>query len=262
VTARRVAAFMMEAVYLHYGLGTYAVLLGSWLAACAPFFLLDRLHLVERYRIQRTPDGKRVPAACDPRVKAEAKRLVLTNWTWLLPAVLAAAPVLKRLFPADAAPPAWQFVLPIALLWFVLHDCSFYCYHRTLHEVPWLYRRFHKPHHRLTAPFAWGSHAVHPVEMALQSLGAMSGPLLWSIVFGLPVHAWWLWLALIQIQGVMDHSGYALPLPFDVFAMLPGFGGTRFHDEHHQYFNGNYAAALSVIDDVMGTRLKPKRHGE
>ena len=63
----------------------------------------------------------------------------------------------------------------------------------------------------------------------------------------------------MQLQGVMDHSGYDLPAPWDCFGMLPGFGGTKFHDEHHQYFQGNYAAALSVIDDVMGTRLQPRR---
>mmetsp|Transcript_10175 Transcript_10175/g.22053 ORF Transcript_10175/g.22053 Transcript_10175/m.22053 type:complete len:191 (-) Transcript_10175:76-648(-) len=184
--------------------------------------------------------------------------MVLINWAWVIPTTILAAPVLSSLFPMSAPAPTLMRAPLIAVLWFILHDMSFYCYHRTLHEVPWLYKWFHKPHHMCTAPFAWSSHATHPVEMMLQSIGAMTGPLIWAALYGLPIYAWWCWLALVQLQGVMDHSGYDFPAPFDCFAMLPGFGGTKFHDEHHKYFNGNYAAAFSVIDDVMGTRLKRK----
>ena len=240
--------------YVFYGLGTYAVLLGSWFAACAPFLLLDATGAADRHRIQRT-----AVAWSSPRVRAEAARMVLINWAWLLPTVVAAAPALAHLFPSDAPSPSLARAPLVAALWFVLHDLAFYCYHRTLHEVPWLYVRIHKPHHMVTAPFCWSSHAVHPVEMMLQSVGAMSGPLAWAALFGLPVRAWWCWLALVQLQGVMDHSGYDLPAPWECFGMLPGFGGTKFHDDHHQYFQGNYAAALSVIDEVMGTRLQPRR---
>lgn len=235
-------------VFLLYGLGTYAVLLGSWMLACAPFVVIDHFDLLVNRRIQQK-------AKVASSTRATARRMVLINFAWLLPAVVLAAPLLARCFPFDAVSPSWHLVPLIGALWFVLHDISFYSYHRVLHEVPWLYKTIHKPHHVFTAPFAWSSHAVHPVEMALQSVGAMSGPLLWSSTVGLPLHAWWVWLAVVQWQGVMDHCGYELPKPFDVFALLPGFGGTKFHDEHHQFFLGNYAAALSVIDDVMGTRV-------
>ena len=274
---------MLEDTHLLYGLGTYAVLLGSWLIACAPFALLDATGWAERYRIQKTADGKRVQAFTSPQVRAVARRLVLVNWAWLLPAVVLAAPLLRRLFPEDAPAPALARLPVVFLVWYVLHDMSFYCCaplapppvpprgpaappstgprapvadHRTLHEVPWLYRRFHKPHHLCTSPFAWSSHAVHPVEMMLQSVGAMTGPLIWSALYGLPIRTWWCWLALVQLQGVMDHTGYELPGFLDPFARLPGFGGTKFHDDHHKYFMGNYAAAFSIIDDVMGTRLR------
>ena len=217
---------------------------------------MDQIRPADTLRIQQAPGGGRVKAAMCPRVRAKALRLVLFNWVLLLPVVVCAAPLLRRLFPTDAELPRLYLAPLTGLLWFLLHDISFYCYHRTLHEVPWLYRRFHKPHHVLTAPFAWGSHAVHPVELALQSIGAMTGPLLWSVLYGLPLHAWWVWLSIVQLQGVLDHTGFALPHPFDLFALLPGFGGTKFHDEHHQYFHGNYAAAISWIDDFMGTRIE------
>jgi sterol desaturase/sphingolipid hydroxylase (fatty acid hydroxylase superfamily) len=236
---------------LFYGLGTYLVLLASWSCTCLPFFAIDRFRLLDKHRIQKGSEGGPAPAAISPAVHAAARKMVLINWSWLLPATLAGAPVLRQLFPVNApAPPLWQAPF-LAYLWFILHDVSFYCYHRTLHEVPGLYRRFHKPHHILTAPFAWGSHAVHPVEMLLQSIGALAGPLIWSFAFGLPIKVVWAWVALIQVQGVWDHSGYDLPL--DVFKVVPGFGGTTFHDDHHKHFTCNYAAAFSAIDYFMGT---------
>jgi hypothetical protein len=77
---------------------------------------------------------------------------------------------------------SWPFLALKMSFCFVLDDVCFYCYHRLLHSSKFgLYERFHKPHHLFKAPFAWTSHAVHPVEMALQSVGTMAGPLLFSM---------------------------------------------------------------------------------
>lgn len=256
-----VLSLMTSGVYdretvMCYGLGTYVILLASWGATCLPFLAIDRWRLLEQYRIQTGPDGGPAPAATSPSVLSLARNMVLINWAWLLPATVCGAPLLKWLFPKKAeAPPTWQAPF-LAYLWFLMHDVSFYCYHRTLHEVPSLYRRFHKPHHIFTAPFAWSSHAVHPVEMTLQSIGAMAGPLTWSYMFGLPIHVLWAWVALIQCQGVFDHCGYHLP--WDPFRLVPGFGGALFHDDHHKFFTCNYAAVFSAIDIFMGTTRKQK----
>jgi methylsterol monooxygenase len=234
-------------------LGTYSTIVGAWALACAPFFVMDYFCLGETWRIQRTDKGDRVRAATDPKLKSAAARMVIFNWAWLLPVVMLAAPTIKQLFPADMpAPRYWQAPI-LAYLWFICHDIGFYSYHRLLHEVPKLYVNIHKQHHLFTAPWAWSSTAVHPVEMLLQSIGGVIGPLIHSLLFGLPIHAVWLWLALIMVQGVFDHSGFALPIPLDLFGMIPGFGGTAAHDDHHKYFTCNYAAAFHVIDDIMGT---------
>lgn len=71
------------------------------------------------------------------------------------------------------------------------------------HSIPSLYKRFHKPHHMFTAPFAATSHAVHPVEMMLQSVGAMAGPLLCRP----HLYLFWTWLVVRQWQGIDDHTG-------------------------------------------------------
>lgn len=238
---------------LYYGLGTYTAVVGSWGLACSFFKVIEAAPWAQPYRVQKSPNGGAVAANVDPEKRQLALQMVCINWAWLLPLSLLGGPVLKTIFEDTAAPPPlWQAPF-VALLWFVLHDVSFYSYHRLMHEVPWMYKRFHKQHHMFTAPWAWSATAVHPVEMMCESVGGLFGPLLWAFTVGLPIYCFWLWLGLIQIQGVYDHCGFDLPLPWDIFGVLPGFGGTQHHDDHHQYYTCNYAAVFSFIDEFMGT---------
>lgn len=241
-----------------YGLRTYAVLLGSWLALCIPFEVIDRTGVFERYRLQ--------PEAFPPSeaLKRRALSMAFGNWLWLSAAVCVAAPLLEFLFPVDAPTstaklmlgldsihPALWVVLQIGIS-FLLDDFSFYTYHRILHTGRF-YAYIHKQHHEFKAPFAWSSHAVHPVEMLLQSVGAMMGP----ILLGMDLETYWIWLCVRQWQGVLDHIGYELP--FDLCTWIPGVGGTSFHDAHHKHFTANYASCFSFIDDLFGTRYVPRK---
>lgn len=90
------------------------------------------------------------------------------NWCWLPFALLFASPLLQLRFALET-PAHWWWSFPAQILAsFVVDDIWFYAYHRYLHEHPKLYILYHKPHHVFTAPCAWTSHAVHPVEMLLQ----------------------------------------------------------------------------------------------
>ena len=206
-----------------YWLGTYAVLFLSWFLACAFFELCEQRQWLRAYALQ--------PSQSPPSwaLKRRALEMAALNWAWLPFALFAAAPVLRLRFSAEAPfPPLPLFAVQLVAC-FLIDDLCFYAYHRVLHVNKRLYVRFHKPHHVFTAPFAWTSHAVHPVEMVLQSVGAMLGPAL----FGFSLHALWAWYVVRQWQGVLDHTG--LHLPIDPIGWLPGVGGTKFHDEHHQY---------------------------
>ena len=75
----------------------------------------------------------------------------------------------------------------------------------------------------------------------------MLGP----IFFELPLPYLWGWLAIRQLQGVLDHTG--LDLPWDPLGLIPGVGGTKFHDDHHKYFKANFASCFSFIDIIFGT---------
>ena len=103
-----------------------------------------------------------------------------------------------------------------------------------------------------TAPFSWTSHAVHPLEM-------MSVPLL----LRMHIHVFWIWPAIRQYQGVLDHVGYErLPFILDPFSLCPGIGSTKFHDDHHKHFNYNYASLFSFIDVAFGTDYKGNGEGK
>jgi sterol desaturase/sphingolipid hydroxylase (fatty acid hydroxylase superfamily) len=236
---------------LAFAATTFGVLFGSWVIICLSFEAAEWSGLLEKRRLQ--PLTGRAAAAA-PRLKRLAINLALSNWAWLFPAVYVGSPVLQALFPLQqvgpeggcAMPPAGTLLLQICVA-FVLDDICFYSYHRLLHSQPALYIKYHKIHHTFTAPCVWTSHALHPVEIALQSFGALSGPLL----VGMSAQMFWLWLAVRQAQGVLDHTGF----DFDPFQWLPGVGGTKFHDDHHKLYTGNYASCFSAIDDVLGTRV-------
>ena len=81
----------MEALWVH-GMGTFAVLLGSWLAICLPLELLDRSSTLRRWRCQ--PGARRSSAT-----ERTALALVAKNWALLLIVLPLAAPLLAHMFP-------------------------------------------------------------------------------------------------------------------------------------------------------------------
>lgn len=249
---------------IFYGIGTYMVLLLSWLVMCISFEVVDRTGIFEQWKLQ--------PSQVDSTLRWKAIKMSLTNFAWLPFALLFASPLISqriRLNNIDDSMDLNTIISNVVkndihkgynngictisiqiLLSFILDDCCFYIYHRILHSHKFLYGHFHKQHHEFTMPFAWTSHAVHPVEMLLQSIGAMAGP----VIFAMELRVFWLWLALRQWQGILDHIGYELP--FDILHYIPGIGGTKFHDDHHKYFTMNYASCFSIIDDIFGTSSK------
>ena len=86
--------------------------------------------------------------------------LVLFNLSLLFLLVFAALQLAEGFFDMEL-----QSYASIALQVFIfvlLDDCYFYFYHRTLHNVPILYSKIHKIHHRAFAPFPMEYIYVHP----------------------------------------------------------------------------------------------------
>ena len=234
-----------------FALSTYGVLVASWLLPCLLFDAIEPY--IQKYKINPN-------VVIKPELRRKAIRMSVGNFAWLPFALLVAAPFLKAKFDPSSTLDGAAFALltfvQVATS-FVVDDVCFYAYHRVLHEVKYLYVRFHKPHHAFIHPFVWSSHAVHPVEMLLQAIGGMLGPLLWASFspYGMHRISFWTWLGVRQLQGVLDHTGYDV----DPFEYIPGVGGTRAHDDHHKYFVKNYASMFSIIDDIFGTSSRPQK---
>jgi methylsterol monooxygenase len=225
------------------GVQTYIVLVLSYVMSCLPFVIIDRFNVLPHNKIQKEYETSSL-------LKNTAFRMILFNFSWLFVALTSVSPLLDYFFISTSHYPPVSVIFVQLTGCFIVDDIWFYCYHRYLHSNLCLYKMFHKPHHQFVAPYSWTSHAVHPVEMMLQSIGTMTLPL----AIGMHLHVFWLWLCIRQYQGVLDHVGYDdLPFFLDPFSIIPGVGGTKFHDDHHQYFNCNYASCFSIIDIIFGT---------
>lgn len=215
------------------GVQTGAVLAGSWTFFCGVFEVCERFNAFP----VKTQDAAKTTGA----VRLQGLRDSLFNWAWILALVPFSGGVFEGLFPRDIAMSPSDCALCFALS-VVVFDVWFYAFHRTLHEVGWLYRRFHKPHHIYKATFVWMSHAQSPVEVALNGIGTLAGP----VLFGANLHFVWAWLAFVQLFGVLDHCGYS-------FGSVWGVTSPQHHDAHHRLFNVNYGGMFTVFDHMFGT---------
>lgn len=82
---------------------------------------------------------------------------------------------------------------------YILQDYSTYLLHR-LYHTPWLYKKFHKAHHKYVQPTAFSVTAIHPFEIVHTQLMAYCMPL-----FVFPTH-WSKWLKRIRILLVLEKN--------------------------------------------------------
>ncbi|XP_052753526.1 uncharacterized protein LOC113514180 isoform X2 [Galleria mellonella] len=130
---------------------------------------------------------------------------------------------------------------------FIYADYTTYILHR-LYHTPWLYKRFHKLHHKYKQPTVFSVTAIHPVEIMHIQL-TMCLPL-----FTIPTH--WLPFYVIAIynyyHGIIDHSG----INFKSYWWQPWQPDAEFHDKHHEFFHCNFGFNMSLWDRLHGTMRK------
>ncbi|KAK3880002.1 hypothetical protein Pcinc_015476 [Petrolisthes cinctipes] len=133
---------------------------------------------------------------------------------------------------------------------FVLQDYSIYWTHRIYH-TPFLYKHFHKMHHKYKQPTAFSVTAIHPFEFVhMQAI-------LVSPIFLFPIH----WTVLVTTMmyifyhGIIDHSG----INFKALWWQPWQPDAIFHDNHHQYFHVNFGFNCTYWDKLHGTLRRKDR---
>lgn len=146
----------------------------------------------------------------------------------------------------------WFYFFTAFPLMFFMHDSYFYWTHRLMHHKK-LYRLFHLVHHKSTNPSPWAAYAFHPLE-ALVEAGIFV-----IFLFTIPIHKLHLvvfFFAMI-VYNVYGHLGYELyPKGFGKHWLGKWINTSVNHNQHHQFFKGNYGLYFTFWDRWMGTLRK------
>ena len=146
----------------------------------------------------------------------------------------------------------------ISFAYEIIFDFFHYCSHYYLHKNLYLYKKFHKTHHKWTYPTSILSFYIHPIDYVLTN----SIPTFLTIYI-FPFHLNYFNYQLIQqyktLLEISGHSGKVIKSSsFIQFVWLPRIFNIQLkvedHDLHHTLNNCNYAKRFILWDKVFGTR--------
>uniref|UniRef100_A0A8C8AFK8 Cholesterol 25-hydroxylase n=1 Tax=Otus sunia TaxID=257818 RepID=A0A8C8AFK8_9STRI len=146
------------------------------------------------------------------------------------------------------APELPEVLLEVGVCLF-LFDFEYFLWHLLHHKVPWLYKTFHKVHHKHVSTFALTTQYSSVWELLSLGFFAAINPVLLGchplteMIFFL-VNIW---------LSVEDHSGYDLPWSTHRLVPFGLYGGAPHHDLHHLKFKSNYAPYFTHWDKLFGT---------
>lgn len=131
----------------------------------------------------------------------------------------------------------------------LMHDTYFYWAHRLMHH-PRIFKYVHLVHHQSTNPSPWAAYSFSPLE-AIVEAGIV--PIL---LFTLPITIYHLSLFFLFmiVYNVYGHLGWELyPKWFSRHWVGKWVNTSVNHNQHHQYFKGNYGLYFLFWDRIMGT---------
>jgi Delta7-sterol 5-desaturase len=140
------------------------------------------------------------------------------------------------------------FILSIGLM-LLIHDTYFYWTHRAMHHIS-LYKWVHHTHHLSTNPSPWAAYAFHPLEAIVEA------GIVVLIVYVMPAHPYAIsiFLLIMMAYNVYGHLGYELyPKGFSKSSIGKWINTSVNHNQHHQFFNGNYGLYFLWWDRWMNT---------
>ena len=132
---------------------------------------------------------------------------------------------------------AWMLIAHL-----LVNELLFFYAHWALHTGS-LYKKIHKIHHELTAPFALAALYAHPIEFLVADLIPFTAGFL---IFRPHLFFVYMWIVGACLGTQTHHSGYRLP-------WVAGFDeNPDFHDFHHMRFNCCYGN-IGWLDALHGT---------
>ncbi len=146
----------------------------------------------------------------------------------------------------------WGYLVFSIVLTIWVHDTYFYWMHRLIHHKRF-YKWVHRVHHLSTNPSPWAAFAFHPLEAVLEA------GIIVIVAFLFPIHplAIAIFLLFMMVYNVYGHLGYEVyPKGFSRTRIGKWINTSVNHNQHHQYFTGNYGLYFLFWDRWMGT-LRP-----
>ena len=146
----------------------------------------------------------------------------------------------------------WAYYFGVFPILFIMHDLYFYIMHRIMHH-PYLFKYIHLVHHKSTNPSPWAAYAFHPLEAILEQ------GIVIIFYFTLPIHITHLAIFFLFsiIYNVYGHLGYELyPKGFNKSTIGKWINTSINHNQHHQYFKGNYGLYTLIWDRLFNTIRK------
>ena len=212
------------------------------------FFLL--FYVLLRKRLKKKKLQPRMPALKDYTREVVYSLLTIAIFA-LVPLVILHVPSIARTtqFYTRIEEHGWGYFFAAFPLLFLIHDTYFYWMHRLIHHKM-LFPHVHLVHHRSTNPSPWAAYSFHPLE-AVAEAGIFV-----VFLYLLPVHALHLgiFFLLMIVYNVYGHLGYELyPKGFNRHWMGKWINTSVSHNQHHQYFKGNYGLYFTIWDRLMGT---------
>jgi len=209
-----------------------------------PFFIAERIPALQKYKLQQTrPFSSIQQWNC-------FKKILVMHVTLELPLMIIGHFAFHYIGMGMSLPlPSWTSIAKAVVGCFLIEDFYFYWLHRFLHWGP-VYRNIHKLHHDHSNPFGMAAEYAHPIETFLLGIGTVLGPIfLINHVFSMHV-----WVVIRLVQTIECHAGY--DFPWSPRQFIPFYGGSEFHDFHHETFKGNYSSTFIIWDHVFGTDVK------
>ena len=135
----------------------------------------------------------------------------------------------------------------------VVDDVYFYCIHRIMHSVPYIYKKIHSVHHRAIPPIPIDYLYAHPIEAVAASLGLVVGLLFVIPIQGeISIYVFAAFTTYRTLHELALHSGMEV-VPNKWVGFL---GSSKHHYLHHKYLKGNYASGLTYLDKLFNTEIK------
>ncbi|KAF6020402.1 MSMO1 [Bugula neritina] len=237
---------LMTDNYTKFQITTWGSLIAheiAYFGICLPAFLFQFIPCLQRFKIQQ--DKKETAA-----LQWQCFKLILFNHFFIQSPLIFGTYAFTEMFsiPYDwQSFPAWYSLAGRILVCAIIEDTWHYFVHRALHDKR-IYKHIHKVHHHFQSPFGMTAEYAHPAETLILGAGFFIG----ILVTCNHIVMLWAWMVVRLLETIDVHSGYDIPY-INVFHLIPGYAGAKFHDFHHKNFNGNYSSSFVWWDKLFGT---------